>query len=62
MSCPHSDDMEPEWCSQCLGKPNPEEPVRIARYDAKCPICQRDILVGQRIVTKHLRWIHEGCR
>lgn len=62
MSCPHSEDMEPEWCGLCKGKPSIEAPEKVAEHESECPICQHTILIGQIIICRNLRWMHRGCR
>ncbi len=60
--CIHSEDMEPEWCSLCLGKADIASPVVAARYTTTCPGCGGDINPGQMTVQRNLRWFHRGCR
>ena len=62
MPCPHSDDLEPEWCTRCKGTPDIDSPITVARYLADCPGCAYQIQPGQQIIMRYLRWYHVGCQ
>lgn len=70
--CPHGE--HPAVCMECLEGPPPErarsrpggmdcrgQGYITAQYEGFCPVCEEDVLIGEKIVDFDGRWGHLAC-
>jgi hypothetical protein len=66
VSCPHSDLMDPSWCSMCLHPAKGELPVfekntALAKYKGTCFACEGTIIIGDLLRSVGGYWYHDEC-